>query len=236
MKLLLCSMAALLKGSRLFGPSAFMKMRYPGAPRVAVALAFACAAGCGGSNDPRPASWEYLTGAVIAPNCATVSCHSRAAAASGLDFSDPGRGFTSLTGLWIWIVDPSGTEANGCRNVKGTVVCQREHRALVVPFDPAQSRLVHMLRAENAPRMPPDRPLAEADIRLVERWILEGAQFGSPARDSSVDSGAGDSASGRDDADVGDVLTESPDGGAGSVDVTAGHEGPPVSGADGGSP
>jgi hypothetical protein len=24
--------------------------------------------------------------------------------------------------------------------------------------------------------MPPDRPLPEADIRLIERWILEGAK------------------------------------------------------------
>ena len=32
-----------------------------------------------------------------------------------------------------------------------------------------------MLRARNAPRMPPDCPLPEADIELVERWILNGA-------------------------------------------------------------
>jgi hypothetical protein len=34
---------------------------------------------------------------------------------------------------------------------------------------------VQMLRARGARRMPPDRPLPEADIRLVERWILAGA-------------------------------------------------------------
>jgi hypothetical protein len=33
-----------------------------------------------------------------------------------------------------------------------------------------------MLRARGAPRMPPDRPLPEADIALVERWILDGAR------------------------------------------------------------
>jgi hypothetical protein len=32
-----------------------------------------------------------------------------------------------------------------------------------------------MLRARNATRMPPDRPLPEADIRLIERWIRAGA-------------------------------------------------------------
>ncbi len=94
---------------------------------------------------------------------------------AGLDFSGPDSGFTSLTGLWIWIVDPSGTPDQGCRTVDGTTVCQRQQRSLVVPFDPAQSRLVQMLRAQNAPQMPPDRALPEADIRLIESWILAGA-------------------------------------------------------------
>ena len=80
-----------------------------------------------------------------------------------------------MTGLWIWIVDPGGTPDQGCRTVGDTIVCQREHRSLVVPFDPAQSRLVQMLRAQDAPRMPPDRPLPDVDIRLVESWILGGA-------------------------------------------------------------
>jgi hypothetical protein len=33
-----------------------------------------------------------------------------------------------------------------------------------------------MMRAFGAARMPPDRPLAEADIVLVEDWILAGAK------------------------------------------------------------
>ena len=45
----------------------------------------------------------------------------------------------------------------------------------MTPYDPAGSRVVNMLRARDAPRMPPDRPLPEADIELVERWILNGA-------------------------------------------------------------
>ena len=146
--------------------------------------------GCGSADDPRPASWSYVSAAIMQPNCATVSCHSQAAAVSGLDFSDADRGYTSLTGLWVWIVDPSGIEANGCRPVGGQIVCQREHRSLVVPFDPEQSRLIHMLRAEGAPRMPPDRPLSAADIRLVEKWILEGARSGSGSGQQSTDSDA----------------------------------------------
>jgi len=132
--------------------------------------------GCGDAVDHRPAAWEYISPAIIQPNCATTSCHSRAAAVAGLDFSTPEHGYTSLTALWVWIVDPNGTPENGCRPYGDEFVCQRNHRPLVTPFDPAQSRLVHMLKAEGAARMPPDRPLPLADIALIERWILDGAR------------------------------------------------------------
>jgi hypothetical protein len=143
---------------------------------VVAVVATLLIAACGAEDDHRPAVWEYLSPVIFQPNCASVSCHSRAAAAAGLDFSDPARGYTSLTGLWVWIVDPDGTEEGNCRiDVQG-VVCQRAFRPLVTPFNPGQSRLMHMLRARGAKRMPPDRPLPEADLRLVERWILAGAQ------------------------------------------------------------
>jgi hypothetical protein len=50
--------------------------------------------------------------------------------------------------------------------------------------------VVNMLRARDAPRMPPDRPLPEADIELVERWILNGAAeygFGPTVIDAGAD-------------------------------------------------
>jgi hypothetical protein len=109
-----------------------------------------------------------------------VSCHSRAAAVAGLDFSDPERGYTSLTKLKVWIVDSAGTPENGCRNIMGNVVCQREFRPMVTPFNPEQSRIVNMMRARNAARMPPDRPLPEASIALIERWIRNGAVNDGP--------------------------------------------------------
>jgi hypothetical protein len=132
-------------------------------------------AGCEDRPDPRPASWEYISAAILQPSCATASCHGHATAAAGLDFSTAESGYTSLTGLWVWIVDPSGELTDGCRVVDGVRVCQRRERPIVNAYNPAQSRLVHVLRAEGAPRMPPDRPLPEADLQLVERWILDGA-------------------------------------------------------------
>lgn len=120
--------------------------------------------GCAGEDD-RPATWGYLSPAIFQPSCATGSCHNPAAAASGLDLSDPDRGYTSLT-----------------------------LRPLLIPFDPDQSRLVNMLRARGAPRMPPDRPLPERTIRLVESWILDGARRtadGPPAVTPDVTLGLG---------------------------------------------
>jgi len=150
-------------------------------------------AGCG--RDNRPATWEYIAPAIFEPACASGSCHSPAAAVAGLDLSTPDRGYTSLTSLWVWVVDPKGTPEQGCMAMQGTVVCQREQRSLIVPYVPSQSRLVNVLRAENAPRMPPDRPLAEGDIELVERWILGGAArvVGGPPASSppTMDGGAG---------------------------------------------
>jgi hypothetical protein len=152
-----------------------------------LAYALFLAVGCGA--DDRPATWEYISPVIMQPNCATVSCHSRAAAVAGLDFSDPKRGYTSLMGLKVWVVDPQGTA--GCRTINGSVVCQRDFRPLVTPYNPEQSRLVNMLRARGADRMPPDRPLDRADLELVVRWIRAGAPFGRPAVDAGSRDGIG---------------------------------------------
>jgi hypothetical protein len=144
----------------------------------AVSLVAAGAFGCG-ATDNRPAEWGYISPALFQPNCATTSCHSPAAAVSGLDFSTPDNGYASLTRLWVWVVVTDGGVAPPagvpCATINGTFVCEQQLRPLVTPYDPAGSRVVDMLRARNAPRMPPDRPLPEADIELVERWILNGA-------------------------------------------------------------
>jgi hypothetical protein len=143
---------------------------------LATALVLACL-GCGGA-DSRPAVWGFLSPEIFQPNCATSSCHSPAAAVSGLDFSTPGSGYTSLTGLWVWLVVPDGGAVPPgvpCTTMNGIVTCEQMLRPLITPFDPAGSTLVNSLRARNLPRMPPDRPLGEADIELVERWILNGA-------------------------------------------------------------
>lgn len=137
----------------------------------------AAASGCN-QVDPRPAEWAYLSPAIFQPNCATTSCHSPAAAVSGLDFTTPENGYASLTALMVYVLPyPDGGGTAGLPTCPKDPARACEKRPLVTPYDPAGSRLVNMLRARNAPRMPPDRPLPEDDIRLIERWILNGATF-----------------------------------------------------------
>jgi len=135
--------------------------------------------GCG-SVDNRPAEWAYISPALFQPNCATTSCHNPAASVSGLDFSTPDNGYASLTRLYLDAVTSgdAGTTASTLRCPTAQTVGSEEIcylRPLVTPYDPEGSRVVNMLLARDAPRMPPDRPLPEDDILLVERWILNGA-------------------------------------------------------------
>jgi hypothetical protein len=207
--------------------------RAPEATCLILAL-LGSALGCGA--DTRPATWAYIAPVILEPSCATVSCHGRAAAVAGLDFSDPDRAYTSLMGLKVWIVDPTGTD--GCKPVDGVVVCQKNFRPMVTPYNPEQSRLVNMLRGRNAARMPPDRPLPEADIELIEKWIRSGA----PRRELGLDGPRPDAGDGGPSVTVTVTLPDGAiykldagDGGTGDGgigDAEAGAE----AGADGASP
>ena len=132
-------------------------------PLRSLLLASVCwvAVGCGG-EDNRPATWNYVSAAIIQPNCATSSCHSKAAAVAGLDLSTADSGYDDLL-------------KQNLPNIPESTMRNAATRSMVLPGNPAQSRVVNMMRAFGAARMPPDRPLAEADIQLVEAWILAGA-------------------------------------------------------------
>lgn len=114
--------------------------------------------GCAAPED-RPASWRYLHAAIVEPACATAGCHSALAAQGGLDLSRPAEARAILTGA-VCDASPDGDAPGNW----------------VFPGEPARSRLLHLLRATDANlRMPPDAPLADEEIALFERWILEGA-------------------------------------------------------------
>ena len=53
-------------------------------------------AGCSASPSSRPATWSYLHAAIIAPNCATSSCHSARTATAGVALDDPEIAYKTL--------------------------------------------------------------------------------------------------------------------------------------------
>lgn len=105
--------------------------------------------GCGAADSgERPAELSYLLPALFQPNCATSGCHSR---------------FTRSGNL---VLEGSPD------TVRQTLV----FKGFVYPGQPEGSPLLNFLRGRNVVlRMPPDSPLPEEDIALVERWIRLGA-------------------------------------------------------------
>ncbi len=108
-------------------------------------LPLVCLAACTGDPSDRPATWSYLHAAIIAPNCATSSCHSSRADTAGVALDDADEAYDVLI-----------------------------TRQFVVPGDSA-STLLDLLEGNERPRMPPDAPLPAADIDLVRAWIEAGA-------------------------------------------------------------
>src|SRR5262245_62109517 len=108
--------------------------------------------GCA-SEDSRPATFRYISPAIIQPNCATAGCHSKFTYAAGFALETVEGGYLALVG--------------GTSDVDG--------QNFVVPGEPVRSKLLFLLEGDEVWRMPPDQPLPDPDIDLIERWILEGA-------------------------------------------------------------
>jgi hypothetical protein len=107
-------------------------------------------AGCGQSADDRPATWSYISTTIVQPNCATANCHATITQRANIDLSTMQRGYDSLV-----LPVGMGYARSGNPN----------------------SPLLQVLRAiDYTRRMPPDFALPNADIDLIERWILDGAK------------------------------------------------------------
>ena len=113
--------------------------------RLVLVAVAAMLIGCGSADDTRPPKWSFISATIIEPSCATVNCHSKIANRAGVDLHDRAIGFNNLT-----------------------------MRNFVVPMNP-NSSLLYLLHGRGALRMPPDAPLPDADIALIEEWISLGA-------------------------------------------------------------
>jgi hypothetical protein len=129
-------------------------MLLPRPPRLAVvaalaALTVATGMGCGGTNDERPPQWSFISATIMEPSCATVNCHSAITRQGNVDLSSAKVGYQTL------VLDST---------------------FYVIPKNPDASTVVGLMNAEGSLRMPPDNPLPQADIALIEHWISDGAQ------------------------------------------------------------
>lgn len=109
-------------------------------------LASAC------TTDDRPASWSFVSTAIVEPACGTAGCHSQWSQVAGIVLDSRDAGYQSLT-------KPPDT-----------------YGPFVVAGHPEESQLLFLLRGENIRIMPPDSPLPEADIELISTWITDGAK------------------------------------------------------------
>jgi hypothetical protein len=111
-------------------------------------------AGCGSTEDSRPAKWSFISPVIIQPSCATANCHSQLAERSGVTLDTVADGFQQLI-----------------------------QRHFVMPGNPDDSALMALLQGDGTRRMPPDFPLPEADIRLIGAWIADGANWDGPGNE-----------------------------------------------------
>lgn len=135
------------------------KRRFAVGAQLAGLVALLAMSACG--EDDRPATWTYIHAAIIEPSCTTSSCHNQRTAQAGLRLHDREGAYTILVG-------------QAC---EGGEVPGEAPRNFVDPGSPERSRLMHLLLGMNVRlAMPPDRPLPDPDIELIEQWILEGAR------------------------------------------------------------
>lgn len=127
---------------------------------AALAAASAAVLGACAEVDDRPATWSYVYSTVIRPSCTSSNCHSELSATAGLMLHTREAAYVYLTGR---VCEPLVPDV------------QPDHN-FVVPYDPERSKLMYLIRGEEVRSMPPDVPLPGAEIELIERWILEGAQ------------------------------------------------------------
>jgi len=113
--------------------------------RLAVAAAVASAA-CTQTDNDRPATLQYITEAILQPNCAQDVCHSSYTRTKGYAFDTVAAARQSL-----------------------------RTPGLVMPAEP-DSSLLYTVLIRQVKRMPYDAPLPQKDIALIHQWIMGSAQ------------------------------------------------------------
>lgn len=108
---------------------------------------FALLGACGTTPDERPVTVEVVALSVLAPSCGQTQCHSTSTYIQGYAFNTLDAAKDAL----------------------------REIATTVQGETAADTLLIDVMRTTGGKRMPPDAPLAEQDIQLVEAWIDSGS-------------------------------------------------------------
>jgi hypothetical protein len=115
-------------------------------------------AGCGVETDDRPVSFEYITTAILRPSCGGASCHSTQNQRAGYILDEPGPAYETLSEKLVPCTDGPGS-------------CDLTDRDLAPIF-----YLMITKPPNGKDRMPLDAPLPQADIDLIGRWLVAGAE------------------------------------------------------------
>jgi len=121
-------------------------------------LLLACVLGaCAHPVDDRPETLEYVTEAILAPNCGAANCHSS----------------------WKHIEDDVFDNVSGALfSMQSHVLLGCETKDLDPCDDGRHTYLYTVLVAADreGDRMPLDQPLANKDIQFIADWISDGAE------------------------------------------------------------
>jgi len=126
--------------------------------RLALVLALAAAAACGTTTDDRPRTIQYVSQAILAPNCGDAQCHSTFRQAKGDVFDNVVATRRSLIRNGLILFDSPQYD----------------------PDDPANSALIQWITQTDPlglgiGRMPYDHPIPNEDVSFLEEYIREGA-------------------------------------------------------------
>jgi hypothetical protein len=108
----------------------------------------ALGAACASDTDDRPVSFNYIHAAILKPNCATSGCHSTLTKTRGVDLQDRDSALLVFRLSGLGDLDAGVMYKDIPLLLKGG--------------------------AGQFYRMPPDQPLPNADIDLIERWFIAG--------------------------------------------------------------
>ncbi len=113
---------------------------------LAVALLGACA-----NESTTRETASYIIEAILVPHCAHGGCHTSVTKPHNLAFDTIPAAIASMKSV-------------------------DKRSPLVTPGDSARSELYTILQYGASGIMPPDAPLAQADIDLIQHWIDDGAE------------------------------------------------------------